>query len=209
MVVGLFFLTPLSVCRAVETYGADLVAQKANISEKLAGADTIEGLIGKVISLALSFVGIVFFILILYAGVTWMTAMGNTEATTKSKSIIEAAIIGLVLISAAYAISSFVFSKLESNDTSSNQKQPTGISDCSTQGGVCRAPGKCDAVSEVEQPGSQECSALSGMVCCAIATPTGVLDCTTQGGTCSDSCTGASGGQTQECDQIGKAACCL
>lgn len=143
MVLSLFFLAPFSVCQA-EDYGAGKVAEVAKIGSTVAGESSVEGLIGKVISLALSFVGIIFFILILYAGVTWMTAMGNTEATTKSKSIIEAAVIGLVLVSAAYAISSFVFNKIGSD--SSGGGGGSGTATCIKAGDKCGNDNnlKCD-----------------------------------------------------------------
>jgi hypothetical protein len=73
---------------------------------------TIPEIIGSIIGIALSFVGIVFFLLILYAGFRWMTAFGNEEKVTNSKDIMEHALIGLVIILAAYAISNFVFSNL-------------------------------------------------------------------------------------------------
>lgn len=144
MVLSLFFLVPFSVCQA-EDYGAGKVAGVAKIGSTVAGESSVEGLIGKVISLALSFVGIVFFILILYAGVTWMTAMGNTEATTKSKNIIEAAVIGLVLVSAAYAISSFVFSKIGSSSSGGGSGSETAT--CQKEGDKCGNDNnlKCDA----------------------------------------------------------------
>lgn len=96
-----------------DNYGADTVAQAAKLNQTaIAKKGSVAALIGDIINLALSFVGVVFFVLILYSGFMWMTAGGNTEQVTKAKNIIEAAVIGLVLISAAYAISNAIFSKL-------------------------------------------------------------------------------------------------
>ncbi|MFA5937372.1 MAG: hypothetical protein WC822_05880 [Candidatus Paceibacterota bacterium] len=68
----------------------------------------VESIIGRVINSALTLVGTIFFILMVYAGYLWMTARGNEQQTEKAKTIITTAIIGLVVIVSAYAITVFV-----------------------------------------------------------------------------------------------------
>ncbi len=97
-----------------DNFGADTAASKAGLNQKIMESDDIPSVIGSIINMALSFIGIIFFVLVLYAGFVWMTAMGNTESVTKAKNIIEAAVIGLVLVAGAYAIANFVFSRLGS-----------------------------------------------------------------------------------------------
>ncbi len=92
-------------------------------------ASAIPELVGSVIGIALSFVGVVFFLLILYAGFLWMTAFGNEEKVTTSKSIMEHAVIGLIIVLSAYAISQFVFGALTNTPT-----QQAGRGCCSTVG---------------------------------------------------------------------------
>jgi hypothetical protein len=48
----------------------------------------------------------------MYAGYLWMTARGNEQRLEKAKDTLTAAIIGLIIIAAAYAISYFVMSKI-------------------------------------------------------------------------------------------------
>jgi len=69
-------------------------------------------IIGGIIQTALSILGIVAALLIIYAGYVWMTARGKEERVTKAKETLEAAIIGLVIIMAAYAITYFVVDRL-------------------------------------------------------------------------------------------------
>ncbi len=69
-------------------------------------------IIGGIIQTALSILGIVAALLIIYAGYVWMTARGKEERVTKAKETLEAAIIGLVIIIAAYAITYFVVDRL-------------------------------------------------------------------------------------------------
>ncbi|MDP2736958.1 MAG: hypothetical protein Q8O59_04250, partial [bacterium] len=48
--------------------------------------------IGKIVGAALSFLGVVFFILIIYGGYMWMFSMGNEQTAGKAKEIIVAAV---------------------------------------------------------------------------------------------------------------------
>jgi amino acid transporter len=74
-----------------------------------AAPDAIEGrninqFIGSIIQTLLGVVGVIFLILIIYGGVTLMTAGGDTTKVQKSKDIITKAVIGLVIIMASYVI---------------------------------------------------------------------------------------------------------
>lgn len=100
---------------------------------------TVPELIGTIVGVALSFVGAIFFLLILYAGFLWMTAFGSSEKVDKAKSILEHAAIGLVIVLAAYAISRFVFSSLSKGGDSAATpsaapcSQPTTQAACESQ----------------------------------------------------------------------------
>lgn len=69
-------------------------------------------IIGNIIYAALSLTGVIFVILVIYGGFIWMQARGNTEDVKKAKDIITSAIIGIVLIGLAFAITSFVISRI-------------------------------------------------------------------------------------------------
>jgi hypothetical protein len=70
--------------------------------------------IGQIVAIILSILGILFIFLMVYGGYLWMTAMGNETQATKAKDLIQAAVIGLIIMLAAYAISYFVTSSLVS-----------------------------------------------------------------------------------------------
>jgi len=61
----------------------------------------------------LSLVGVILLAYLLYSGYNWMTARGDEEKVTKAKDTITRAIIGVIIIVAAYAISIFVMGKLQ------------------------------------------------------------------------------------------------
>lgn len=67
---------------------------------------------GQIISVALSFVGVLFFILMIYAGILWMTAAGNEQQISKAKGLMMNAIIGIVIVLSAYAITAFLGNNL-------------------------------------------------------------------------------------------------
>ena len=70
--------------------------------------DTLSETISQIIGIVLSFIGVIFLVLLIYGGYTWMIARGNEQQVEKAKSIIINAIIGLVIVVAAYAITKLV-----------------------------------------------------------------------------------------------------
>jgi hypothetical protein len=65
-------------------------------------------ILGSVVKTALSFVGVIFLILMVYAGYLWMTARGDEGQIEKAETIIRSSIIGIVIATAAYSITAFV-----------------------------------------------------------------------------------------------------
>ena len=65
-----------------------------------------------VIKVFLTLLGIIFLVLIMLAGYKWMTSQGNQEKVDEAKKEITRAIIGLIIIMAAYAITSFIFTDI-------------------------------------------------------------------------------------------------
>lgn len=64
--------------------------------------------VGQIISVALSFVGVLFFILMIYAGILWMTASGNEQQISKAKGLLINAVIGIIVVFSAYALTAFL-----------------------------------------------------------------------------------------------------
>lgn len=76
------------------------------------GDQPLEETLGMLINVLLGLLGIIFLVLVIYAGFLWMTAGGDEKAVAKAKSIMITAVIGLVILLSAYAISSFVLDQL-------------------------------------------------------------------------------------------------
>ncbi len=62
-----------------------------------------------IIKVFLTFLGLIFVVLILFAGYTWMTSQGNDDKINEAKSRMKTAIIGLIIIIASYSITVFMF----------------------------------------------------------------------------------------------------
>jgi hypothetical protein len=65
-------------------------------------------LVGQIIGALLSLLGVLLVVLVIYAGFLWMTAQGSEDKVKTAKKILTNAVIGMVLIFAAYAITNFV-----------------------------------------------------------------------------------------------------
>lgn len=72
------------------------------------GTDFLATQAGKYIGLILSFVGVLFLGLMIYAGISWMTSDGNEQTVAKAKTMIINAAIGIIIVFAAYAATSFL-----------------------------------------------------------------------------------------------------
>lgn len=73
---------------------------------------TASELVGNIIFAIFNILGVIFFVLMVYAGVLWMTANGDPKRVTKAKDILTQATIGLVITLSAYAVSYFVAGEL-------------------------------------------------------------------------------------------------
>lgn len=105
LLVFSFIFFPLASF-AVDT-GLNEAANAAGLSTNAAARD-IPGRIGDIISTILGLVGIIFLILMIYGGLMWMTASGSEEQVGKAKKIITSAVIGMIIVFSAYAITYFV-----------------------------------------------------------------------------------------------------
>ncbi|OGH58703.1 MAG: hypothetical protein A2725_03335 [Candidatus Magasanikbacteria bacterium RIFCSPHIGHO2_01_FULL_33_34] len=76
------------------------------------GNQDLRTTIASIINVALSLLGIIALVIVLYGGFKWMTAGGNDEGVGEARKIIIAGVVGLAVILSAYAISSFVLVQL-------------------------------------------------------------------------------------------------
>ena len=91
-------------------YGLDQTANAAKIP--ISGDINLAGRIGMILGTALSLVGVVFLVLMVYGGFLWMTSAGDSEKVKKAKGLITSAIIGIIIIASGYIITNFILTEV-------------------------------------------------------------------------------------------------
>lgn len=133
-----------------DPYGLSTAGTQSGLASNQISAGATGGsipkVLGNLVSIALSLVGVYFFILILYAGFTWMTAAGSQEKVGAAKSRLQSAVIGLVIVLSAYTITSFIFDTFiqEAGEVCANTPDGVYATECAQKGlnQVCKSK-KC------------------------------------------------------------------
>jgi hypothetical protein len=115
--IGFISLFSFDICNAqITSDTADDISNQAGAFQIFSGYE-LDTSVGSVMALVikgfLSLLGIIFIVLIIVGGYNWMTAAGDEEKIKKAKDTLRRAIIGLIIVVSAYAITYFVFSNLE------------------------------------------------------------------------------------------------
>ena len=75
------------------------------------GDKSLPEVVGAIIQIVLSLLGMIATIILIVGGFMWMTSAGNPEKVEKAKQLMGAAIIGLIIVVLAYAAANFIISK--------------------------------------------------------------------------------------------------
>ena len=87
--------------------GLDTAAEITYGSSKT--STDISAVVGAAILRILQLIGVIFFALLTYGGVSWMLSRGNESEVTKAKTLIIAAVVGLLIVLSSYIITTTVF----------------------------------------------------------------------------------------------------
>lgn len=111
---GLAAMTLLPAVSTVHAIDIKQGLENVNSDGNLGSSDPdqLTKTVGSLISTFLGVLGIIFLVLVIYAGFTWMTAAGDEKKIASAKNILISAVVGLVVLLSAYAISSFVIDQL-------------------------------------------------------------------------------------------------
>lgn len=115
LIAVLLFLTSAQLVLAAEPApgvnkaqsGLDETANKGGLKTATTETD-LPTIIGRVVGAVLVFVGAIFFGLILWSGFGWMLAKGNEEKINEAKETIFGAVLGLMVVLGAYAITKVI-----------------------------------------------------------------------------------------------------
>ncbi|MDF1497392.1 MAG: hypothetical protein P1P90_05030 [Patescibacteria group bacterium] len=110
---GALALPAMASAQGVFTTAQENVKSVGDSADIGTAADaSLPDVVGRLINVALGFIGILLLVYILYAGFLWMTAGGDEGKVKTATTMIRNAIIGLLIIVAAFAISNFVLGSL-------------------------------------------------------------------------------------------------
>ena len=104
-------ITPLHfiTARGIEDAFSD---NTIKMTGEVAGYDTTKDsvlpIVANIVNIVYGLIGVIFFILIIYGGILWMTAGGKDEQVKKAQNIIQRSAIGLFIVVLAYAITYFI-----------------------------------------------------------------------------------------------------
>lgn len=106
-------------------FAPSFVAKAADSLDLLKGAGSSAGydaektdsatasqMVGNIIASVLSLLGVIFLVLIVYAGFSWLTAGGDEAKIEKAQALIKNSVIGLVIVLTSFGISRFVIGAL-------------------------------------------------------------------------------------------------
>jgi len=115
LMLSFFFATNFCLAALLNPTLKEKINTQANSSAAISYETTgnIYSLVQIIINAFLSIIGVLLLVYLLTAGYKWMTAHGEEEKVTEAKDTIKRAIVGTIIIVAAYAISVFVMSRLE------------------------------------------------------------------------------------------------
>lgn len=121
-ILALGFLLNLTSLAGIAVVKADMrkgmasqmgaLAEKSGYSQTGVLETSIESIVANIIQYVLSFLGVIFIILIIYSGFMWMTAAGDSEKITKAKDILISAVIGIIIVLSAYVITTTILTRL-------------------------------------------------------------------------------------------------
>lgn len=92
-----------------------VVGETAGLSDR-----SLLSIIGSIISVFLSVLGVIALCIVIYAGYLWMTAGGDAEKVGKAKKLMINAAIGLVIILSSFAIVRFIMGAITGNTDTGN-----------------------------------------------------------------------------------------
>ena len=113
LLLSSFYLISVNAAGVDDTVDAAIgnlkgVAQESGVVQNTNTAPSTAQIIGKIINVTLGILGLIFFILVVYGGITWMTAGGNEEKASKAVKILTRSTIGIIIVIVAYLITNVI-----------------------------------------------------------------------------------------------------
>ena len=118
--LGILMLPIMSLAVEFDPYGAI-----GNVSLGQPEEDAVSTITVNILNIILGFLALAAVVVIIIAGFKYMFSGGDTETMKKAKNILLGAVIGLAVVLAAWAITTYVISELNQITTSSPEDYNT------------------------------------------------------------------------------------
>lgn len=148
-----FFATLILAAGSISVaYAQDYGLEATRAKLGYQAGENIYTLLGRYTGIGLSMIAFVFFGMMLYAGIRWMTARGNEELITKAKDALTAGIIGVIVIAASYGLTTFIFTRLGGQaPAASSQSQAAATTGCCVHLSTAdNTVTKCDSITQAQ-----------------------------------------------------------
>ena len=112
--IFLFSIANISSAQLLNDQSKSAMSGNANLVGTSGGLGqlSVGAIVATIIQTCLGLLALIFLVLMVFAGFQWMTAAGNETKVSKAQETIKTAVIGIVIVLAAYAITYFIFKYL-------------------------------------------------------------------------------------------------
>lgn len=110
-----FFLGTQTTFAKISDYVTGSQGETKRMIDTISGGATPKApgvIAAEVVQIVLGFLGLIGVIMMLYAGFLWLTAGGEEEKAKQGKTLLFQALIGTLIVLAAYSITYFVLNEL-------------------------------------------------------------------------------------------------
>ncbi|MDP2812228.1 MAG: pilin [bacterium] len=114
LLFSLLLLPRLAKASLAESLGLSKFGDRTNLV-KPEGENVVQDIITKILNILLSFLGMLFTLLIIYGGFKWMLSRGNSQQVEEAKEVIKHSSIGLGIVLLSYIIVRTVFMVLNAS----------------------------------------------------------------------------------------------
>ena len=122
LITLLFLVLPVFSVSAIDWIGSaerdsvggvvEDIASKSGYDTGAVDTNSLAYIVANFLKFFFATLGVIFLVIVIYAGFKWMTAGGNEEQVTSARKLLINAAIGLAIIVLAYSITHFVSSAI-------------------------------------------------------------------------------------------------
>ncbi len=129
IIIPLMIILGLSMSK--NAYAVEIGAGnfKTTINDPDVPYTSVDSAIGSIVNAVITIAEVAFILLFLVGGIMYLTSTGNEEQAGKARKLIIDAVIGLIIVLSAWAVSTWILGKLKGDDTEANSGSNSELTD--------------------------------------------------------------------------------